>query len=247
MTITEHREFEDLIGPYVLDALDKSEKAAFEMHLSGCDECEAEVITLQEALVDIAPTLEEFDQSHIWARIASTIESTVDDDVAKVIPFESKKRFHLPKPSTAVASIAIVAAFAATTSTIATTNSKNAVMSSVPKLQNQILANIVKSPNHKLIKLTSVDGKYQMNVIVSTHGVGYVIKSNLPPIPKALTYQLWGIKKTGMTSISILGPVSSSGQFTLPTNSSYSELAVSVEPAGGSVAPTSAPLVSGIY
>src|SRR5690242_539179 len=57
-------EFHVEVGAYALDALDESERAAFEQHLSGCRSCQRELAEFTEttarlsALGDVAPPVE---------------------------------------------------------------------------------------------------------------------------------------------------------------------------------------------
>ena len=244
MTMTKHSEYEDLLGPYALDALDATETALLEEHLKTCARCSQEVASLQEALAEIAPADPDYDANDLWDRIAATIEVSED---AKIIPIAAKRRWHAPRLSTAVASIAILAAFVATGSSLYLSNARSSVLSSVPQLQAQIIANLQKVPGHRDITLSSTNGKYRISLLVAPSGLGYITSSNLPNATSAKTYQLWGLKKSTMVSLGILGADGTRAQFVIPANSSFTELAISLEPSGGSVTPTSAPVVSGVY
>ena len=47
-------EIHSLIGPYILDAVDDLERAAFDRHLRECDACRAEVDELTETSARLA-------------------------------------------------------------------------------------------------------------------------------------------------------------------------------------------------
>ena len=51
---TGHDRPHDLAAPYALDALDESERSAFERHLAECADCRTEVEGLQEATAALA-------------------------------------------------------------------------------------------------------------------------------------------------------------------------------------------------
>jgi anti-sigma-K factor RskA len=56
--MSEHRDFEDQVGSYLLGALPAEELEAFERHLEGCERCRADVASLTlavAALPDAAP------------------------------------------------------------------------------------------------------------------------------------------------------------------------------------------------
>ena len=247
MALTEHNDFQDLLGAYALDALDEPEAALVESHLKSCAQCREELASLHDTLAGIAPQDVEYDPAPLWGRIEEAIGAKDDELQGKVIPITSRRRPNPPRLSTAVASVAIVAAFVATGSSVYLSNSRSAVLSSVPKLQSQIIANLQAMPGHRDVTLASTNGKYRISLVVAPSGIGYVTASNLPAAQAAKTYQLWGLKKSAMVSIGIIGTDAARAQFVIPANSTFSELAVSLEPSGGSVAPTSAPIVSGLY
>ena len=81
MTADGCREWRELLGPYVLDALDGDERAAVAAHLEGCAECraeQAELAPLQELLLLADPDgLESVPAppSSLGRRIARRVES----------------------------------------------------------------------------------------------------------------------------------------------------------------------------
>lgn len=75
---------------------------------------------------------------------------------------------------------------------------------------------------------------------------GEVVRSDLPPAPTGRELQLWAAARSGgpMRSAGVLGRSLTDGRrVTIPRDAG--QLAISVEPAGGSAAPTTAPVASG--
>ncbi len=58
-TEREHREFQEMLGAYALDALTDEERLALETHLSNCDECTAELADLRLAVQALPLSVEE--------------------------------------------------------------------------------------------------------------------------------------------------------------------------------------------
>ena len=245
MTVTDHGTYEELLGAYALNALGEDENALMDTHLESCKACQADLSSLLETLVEIAPQNPNYDSEPLWAKIEAAISQATTRD-GKVIPLRRRSQIHFPRISTAAASVVIIAAFVATGSSLYNSNSKANVVTSISKLQGQIIATIEKAPGHRNVQLISTDGKYHISLVISSTGLGYITSSNLPTLSSAKTYQLWGIKKTGMVSIGILGPAGKEAQFLIPKNANFAELAISLEPSGGSSAPTTAPIVSGV-
>ena len=75
-------------------------------------------------------------------------------------------------------------------------------------------------------------------------GRGYLVSSALPKLTADRTYQLWGIIGGQAISLGLLGPAPSQAAFTVAGSGVPSQLGVTVEPAGGSVLPTTAMLAS---
>ena len=52
--MNDHTHDSDLVGPYVLDALEPDEREAFDVHLKTCASCRAEVAQLSQ-VVNVLP------------------------------------------------------------------------------------------------------------------------------------------------------------------------------------------------
>jgi anti-sigma-K factor RskA len=80
---------------------------------------------------------------------------------------------------------------------------------------------------------------------VLVHGHGYLVSSTLATLSSAKTYQLWGIIAGKPISIGLMGTAPSNVTFTVAGSPQPTELAVTIEPAGGSVTPTTPIVASG--
>lgn len=64
-----------LVGPYAVDAVDDLERAAFERHLSECEDCAAEVAELREAGALLAATQETAPPERLREQVLAGIHS----------------------------------------------------------------------------------------------------------------------------------------------------------------------------
>jgi anti-sigma-K factor RskA len=76
--------------------------------------------------------------------------------------------------------------------------------------------------------------------VVTPSGQGYLLQADLPKLPAKETYQLWGVINGQPISLGLLGRSPQSSAFSLAGSQKASKLGITVEPAGGSVVPTSA-------
>jgi len=67
----------------------------------------------------------------------------------------------------------------------------------------------------------------------------------MPDLPKAETYQLWAMIGGQPISLGLMGNSPAQASFTVSGSATVSALAVTVEPAGGVVAPDRPPVATG--
>jgi anti-sigma-K factor RskA len=97
-------------------------------------------------------------------------------------------------------------------------------------------------------KVVSVEspGHHQLaEFVVVPNGQGYLVKSKLPALSSGHTYQLWGQIGGRSISLGLLGQSPAQATFTSAGSRMPSALAITIEPAGGSVRPTGPMLATG--
>jgi anti-sigma-K factor RskA len=100
-------------------------------------------------------------------------------------------------------------------------------------------------PNHRLVNLDSASDVRVAQLVVLPDGQGYLVNSSMPALAATKTYQLWGFVNNKAVSIGLMGRSPRDVAFTVSGSPSPSRLAVTVEPAGGTRAPTGAIVASG--
>jgi anti-sigma-K factor RskA len=101
----------------------------------------------------------------------------------------------------------------------------------------------MQTPGHVVVSLGTSSGEQLATFVIVPGGQGYLASSVLPKLAPATpgtpptTYQLWGKSGGTWISLGLLGASPMVAQFSVADAPSVSELAVSVEQAGGSVTP----------
>jgi anti-sigma-K factor RskA len=98
--------------------------------------------------------------------------------------------------------------------------------------------------NRVVLKSTNSDAQPAAEVVALRSGAAYLFNDQLPDLPAAETYQLWAMIDGQPISVGLLGTHPSTVAFTLDPTDLTNAFAVTVEPAGGSVAPTHPPVAS---
>jgi len=254
-----------LSGAYAVDALDDDERAAFEAHLAECADCRAEVAGLQEAAGMIAETTATTPPPDLRDRVLAGIrtvrplppegqQSSGDPEHADpdrpgdpaavgdaggagaVVPLAPRR--HRPDRRMtrllATAAAAVVLAVG------------GAVVAQQPWEDHSISATeaVLDAPD---ARSTSVDFPRGATATV-THsdqlGRAVIVVHHMPAPPEGRVYQLWLDQPgKGMVSAGLMPAGSSDGTLLLQGDATTATAAgITVEPTGGSSAPTSAPI-----
>ncbi len=104
------------------------------------------------------------------------------------------------------------------------------------------------SPGHRVVSLRTSGGAAVARLVLDRNGAGYVVSSTMPVLRTGRTYQLWASIGGRPISLGLLGRRPSPGAaFSLGGGATGArELMVTVEPAGGVVAPGQTPIATGL-
>jgi anti-sigma-K factor RskA len=100
------------------------------------------------------------------------------------------------------------------------------------------------TPGHRLVSLRSPAGRPVAEVVIVPDGRGYFVSSTMPALPADQTYQLWAMFGDRPVSLGLMGSRPANIVFTVASGSP-TQLAVTVEPAGGVARPDHGPVASG--
>lgn len=235
MKSDEHAPFRDNLPAYAIGALDADESAALETHLETCASCRTELAeyhSLSDSLLMAVPPRQP--SVALRKRLQSRLPSARTS--ARL-----RWNFSLrPALGLAVIALFILNLFAF----VQLRQIQNQQTKLLDQVGNaQVAMALLSSPDIQMLRVSgdNVSGTVLLN---NEQNQAVLIVQNLPIPEKDKTYQIWLVKpdggrvsaglfrpETGMSYTT--QPISSSGSFT-----DYLGIGVTVEPAGGSDAPT---------
>ncbi|WP_028660306.1 anti-sigma factor [Nocardioides insulae] len=239
-----------LSGAYAVDAVDDTERARFEEHLRGCAECRAEVAELRETAARLSTDLVE-PPAALRGRVLEGIESIrplppLPPEQSPEQPTEARseevgdelatrRRRRMPLLLAAAASVVLIAAVALTawlgpwsqedpepiTATERVLTADDATRSTL-EFEDGSSATVVMSPSVDRAAITTDD---------------------MAPAPEGQVYQLWYEDPSGGMESAGLMPDDSDATVLLDGEvGDHTGVGITVEPDGGSPAPTSDPI-----
>jgi anti-sigma-K factor RskA len=257
-----HEELHTLTGSYAVDALPAGELEEFERHLAHCGSCVAEVRGLRETAARLALVAAERPPDQMRARVLAAAERThqlppvTENRPARgpARPIRSARsarrapRVWIPRVSVAVAAAAAALAVVFGVGQNNAQHRLSAIESqlSAAKVHNQQVDSVLAAGDlHLVSNKTSVGGS--VSAIVSPSQARLVVvTAGLPALPAGKVYELWLLgpsvaQPSGLLTTSAHGrtvPVVASGYV-----KGYS-LGITVEPAGGTLKPTTTPIAA---
>jgi hypothetical protein len=270
MTMT-HEEVQDLLATFALDAVEAREYDQIETHLATCPRCRAELDSLREVAAALGNSVEPLPEG-LWSSIASRLPAPPEEEPppmpallldglpqvvhgGDIAPDIQSGRFRAPRAPrslrsprgrlVSVGSIAVAAAAVAAVLGVNLVHDDHQISHLQNATPTSVVAAALDTPGHKIVTAEDASHVVVAKFVVLPSGQGYLVKSSLPALSSKNTYQLWGVIKGRAISLGLLGRSPHLVAFTLAGSPSPSKLGVTVEPASGSVAPTTAMLASG--
>ena len=248
-----HDEASELLAVAALDAVDAETLAAIEEHAATCPRCRSELDGYRAVAAALGNSVEELPEglwtnisNQLWERNGDAAEmpslvigETPADVVAIGVATRSSRRVRRT-----LSGVAFVAAASIIVLALSLSSAQNHVtnLQAALKLASR---SAVQRAGHRVVNLTNATDQRLAEFVLLPDGTGYLVKSTMPTLVSNDTYQLWGIVKGSPVSIGVMG--SSPGQvtFTLKSSPGPSELAVTVQRAGGSLTPAKTFVASG--
>lgn len=235
-----HADYKEMLPAHALSALDASEAQALNEHLAGCPECRKELAdwekTASALALDAAPMEPSAD---VRQRIMDAVRDEKDGD-ARVIPFASAPR-NIWTSFGSLGAIAAVVLFAALIVAIFVLWQQNRTL----REQNEI-ARLLIEPGSRVAELkgTAQAASATAKLAYDRNGRAVLLANGLPPAPAGKEYQLWFIVGSNAPMPGKTFAPDDAGHGTLrdqvPQHALDSAVfAITLEPAGGSRAPTS--------
>ncbi len=234
---------ESLLGAYVLDAVDGDERRRVEQLLATDLRARLEADRLSAAADRLAAAAAEGASAppQLWSSIAARLGERTEPAhaaPATVTPLAAARRHRGAwlLSAAAVVVLAVVGVVAAVRSGDGGGTDRAASM-------EQMAREAATMPGARTAALTDPGATMAVEVVVDPQGHGFVMSAALPALDDAHTYQLWSVDGTTMVSLGLLGPDPHMAM--VGVDGQVHQLAITMEPAGGSAEPTTAPMASG--
>jgi len=251
-----HEAIGELLGAFALDAVDAAESGAIRAHLVDCPRCRDEVAQHQQTVAMLANTGGAA-PGDLWDGIAARIDpaATAQHPLPLLHPasWTERPRERRAQRQVRLRAVALVAAAAAVAFAVLGVEVgrldhrvNNVAAATAAQGLSGAARNALLDPTASRVILSSAasGGRPAAEVVALRSGAAYLFNDRLPQLPPAETYQLWAMIDGQAISVGLLGTDPTTVAFTLDPKDSTDAFAVTVEPAGGSVAPTHAPVAS---
>ncbi|MFG2131109.1 anti-sigma factor domain-containing protein [Streptomyces sp. NPDC048751] len=246
-----------LAAPYALDALDPEERRRFEKHLKGCARCAAEVRALSEDAVRLAWSTAAPAPAAMRDRVLAAVRATPQErapvrehapqlpphvwgaqppPARARAPRERRRPLFVPF-ATATAAAALVVASLFAVQANRTQDQLNA-----ERAQSREIAHVLAAPDARASTGRDAEGRSIGVIASASKKEAIVTLSGYGDLPSGQVHQLWLMRPDVQPrSLGLFDgdtPLVATGLDTAATS-----LAVTVEPEGGSVQPTTQPIV----
>lgn len=224
-----------LSGAYALDALTAEEAEQFRRHLEACTVCRVEVRELRQAAATMGASEAAPPPAYLKERVLTAVERTPQlpprsgGNVVHVAPHRWGRWLLM----TAAAVVLIVAGVIGV----------SGIGDDSTKDQRLLAADVVKvfqaDDAHKATMSTKNGGTIS---VATSPGLGEmaVDTTKLAPLDSGHVYQLWAIHRGEAASVGLLEPDKGAAMEMPPADT---EVAITVEPLGGSPKPTTNPIM----
>lgn len=219
-------------GLYATDALDPDERARFEAHLATCADCRAEVAGFHETLADLAIAGAEAPPASSRAEVLVSVAATrqVPPTGAPVTALDDRRR-HTATWVLAAAACLLVVLGAVVALTSPDRRASDA----------EQIAAIVAADDARTIRLEG-DGRGPVTLVWSAgRGEAALVGDGVERIDATKAYELWAIRDGTPERVTLFRPTRRGAVRTrFPADLDGADaVGVTLEPAGGSEAPTS--------
>jgi anti-sigma-K factor RskA len=223
-----------LSGAYALDALSPEEAAEFRRHLQGCAACRDEVRELRRAAALLGAAESEAPPPELKGRILAAADRTPQQPPrAAVAPAQPRQ----PEPGRwrtwlAAAAAAVVVAGGGAIAVDALNDDPPA-----PSAVERVL----EAEDARTATVETANGGTLTVGVSPSRDEMAVDTSGLPDPGEGRVYQIWAVHGEEMVSAAVLEDVEAGAAMGMPGEDT--QVALTVEPAGGSEQPTSDPIV----
>lgn len=237
-------ELHTLAGAYVLHALPSDEVRFFESHLAACDSCREEVIELQATTATLSAVVAEPAPSRLRENVMAAVEVTRQ---LPTVPLEVGEAARDRRP---ISRLLAVAAGLLLVTAIALGGVVAQLNGRVNELQAEVAQtyDVLAAPDATTVALTGQGDARARMVMSPRQERAVLVASGLPALAEDRTYQLWLISDGDPQGAGLLQPGPDGRaveRMEAADLADVAQVAITVEPAGGSAQPTADPILAG--
>ncbi len=235
------REAHTLAGPYAMDAISAPDRARFDRHLAGCEECAREVASLREATARLAAAAAVPPPSALKERVLGAAAQTRQHPPAVTAPGARPGRPRLrtlPRRLTVTVAAAAAAVVVGAAAVLGVSNGSMHDQLSRDQASGQQIAAVLTARDATMMT-GAVRGGGTVTIVMS-HAMGALVftASGLRALPVSRGYELWLIGPAGDRRLAMLPSATMTGPVVASGLRPGDHLALTAESAGGSARPT---------
>jgi len=224
-----------LSGAYALNALSAEEAEEFRRHLEACPACSQEVRELQQAAADLGTSEAIAPPAHLRAQVLAAADRTpqMPPRAPAGAVVEMPRRRWAPRLLVAAAAAVLIAVGAIGVTQLQGDEEQGTLLATeVVQVFEAEDANTasMETANGGTIRVATSPGRGEMAVDTD----------ELPPLDEDHVYQLWAIQGDSISAVGVLDREKGAAM-EMPTPDT--EVAITVEPVGGSQQPTTEPIM----
>ncbi len=225
-----------LSGAFAIDALTAEEAEQFRTHLEGCAACREEVRVLREAAGRMGEVEAVAPPAALKSRILSAADRTAQQP-PKVVRLDEQvkdgeRRRWAPRLAVAAAAAVVVVGGAIGIGQITGDDGTTLQAGVVRVFEAEDAHTAEVDTSHGAVRVATSPGRGEMAVDTS----------GLQPLDEEHVYQVWSIADGTPSSVLVLPDPDQGASMEMPA--AGTQVAITVEPAGGSEQPTTEPIVA---
>jgi anti-sigma-K factor RskA len=220
-----------------MDAIPAADRARFERHLAGCEECAREIASLREATARLATATAVPPPPGMKERVLAAAAQTRQQAPAAGEARRSRPR-RLPRRLT-VAAAAVAAAVAVVAAVVfGVSNGSMRDQISQDRASSQQIAAVL-TARDAIMRTGTVRGGGTVTIVMS-HAMGELVftAAGLHALPASRGYELWLIGPAGDRPVTMLLSAAMTGPVIAAGLRPGDHLDLTAEPAGGTARPT---------
>ncbi|MBY9076650.1 anti-sigma factor [Nocardioides sp. WL0053] len=224
-----------LSGAYALHALSSEEAEEFQKHLDACPACRQEVKELQQAAAQMGASEAIRPPAHLKARVMAAA-----DQMPQMPPRVSRSNvIEVPRGRWGARLLAAAAAVVVIVAGVVGIGVLQSEDEPSTRLASGVVEVFQAEDAHTATMDTANGGKISVATSPSLNQMA-VDTDELPALDDKHVYQLWAIEDGAIASVGVLEP--EKGAF-MDMPGPKTEVAITIEPAGGSQQPTTDPIM----